>query len=100
MGQFIFYFSVRNPNRSNRCLWQRQKDAQILKEILEEYFQEESESDSENDETNQDEGYQEPGQPVILVDDDPNTSNKEALKRRVSFAADVTPDSQSSNEIR
>ena len=64
------------------------------------FIQEESESDSENDEINQDEGYQEPGQPVILVDDDPNTSNKQALKRRVSFAADVAPDSQSSNEIR
>ena len=62
--------------------------------------QEESESDSENDETNQDEGYQEPGKPVILVDDDPNISNKQALKRRVSFAADVNSESQSSNEIR
>ena len=62
------------------------------------FIVQESESDSEN-EANQDEGYQEPEKPVILVDNDPDRSNKQALKRRVSFAA-AACDEQSSNEIR
>ena len=73
-------------------LWNKKKINQSI------FIVQESESDSEN-EANQDEGYQEPEKPVILVDNDPDRSNKQALKRRVSFAA-VACDEQSSNEIR
>jgi len=86
-------------------LWARLEELEVREALEKEWEKEEgdscteeSESDSEN-EANQDEGYQEPEKPVILVDNDPDGSNKQALKRRVSFAA-AACDEQSSNEIR